>query len=490
LATGPGDPWPAIHGRGLNCANTAAGESCSSEGGAGFFGGGYDDDNSGSIRYMRIEYSGKEISIDNELNSLTMNAVGRNTSIEFTAFLGELASHGYFIVANGGRRRFDGGSARGFVQFAVVQQYPNRGDKGTEADNSEFNFDAPGRSNPVFSNITYVGTNPPNPGAGSTNVGYQLRRGSAGMLINSVIVGFRGPGFEMTDPQTYANCPGVAPPVLCTPVVSAVETDNTPLNRGIVMVASPNPVRATTNILFGMPADRSHVRARIFNAQGRLVNTLYDGLVARIPHADVGASRNLPGGAYFFRVESEGGRRPTAKCTRPVAAREQRSRNPGEGDGARRASTGDRRASALDSRTRIRRQGAAGRSWHRSPPRGSTVRPRRDHGPGTRSGRPPAAPERPGRRLPPLSNGLGLGHAARIPDRRGRFLPLRRPARHLPGDLLLPVLLGAREGQHRDRAGAVDMTYPDTSPDPDEGVEVKGERRRDRKRRRQQRADS
>jgi hypothetical protein len=197
---------------------------------------------------------------------------------------------------------------RGFVQYAVVQQYPNRGDKGTEADNSEFNFDAPGRSNPAFSNITYVGTNPPTPGAGSTNVGYQLRRGSAGMLINSVIVGFRGPGFEMTDPQTYANCPGTAPPVLCTPVVSAVETDNTPLNRGIVMVASPNPVRATTNILFGMPADRSHVRARIFNAQGRLVNTLYDGPLSRGSHTLTWApSRNLPGGAYFFRVESEGG---------------------------------------------------------------------------------------------------------------------------------------------------------------------------------------
>jgi hypothetical protein len=317
----PGDNGGlVIHGRAVsNCANTAAGDSCSSEGGAGFFGGGDDNDNSGSIRYMRIEYSGKEISIDNELNSLTMNAVGRNTSIEFVqSHMGSDDSFEWFggtarlkhIVATG---QDDDGldwqlGFRGFVQFAVIQQYPNRGDKGTEADNSEFNFDAPGRSNPVFSNITYVGTNPPTPGAGSTNVGYQLRRGSAGMLINSVIVGFRGPGFEMTDPQTFANCPGTAPPVLCTPVVSSVETDNVPLNRGIVMVASPNPVRASTNILFGMPADRSHVRARIFNAQGRLVSTLYDGPLSRGSHTLTWApGRNLSAGAYFFRVESEGG---------------------------------------------------------------------------------------------------------------------------------------------------------------------------------------
>jgi hypothetical protein len=317
----PGDNGGlVIHGRGIsNCANTVAGDSCSSEGGAGFFGGGDDNDNSGSIRYMRIEYSGKEISIDNELNSLTMNAVGRNTNIEFVqCHMGSDDSFEWFggtarlkhIVATG---QDDDGldwqlGFRGFVQFAVVQQYPNRGDKGTEADNSEFNYAAPFRSNPVFSNITYVGTNPPTPGAGATNVGYQLRRGSAGMLINSVILGFRGPGFEMTDPQTYANCPGTAPPVLCTPVVSAVETQDTRLNQGVVMIASPNPLQASTNILFGIPSDRIHVRARIFNAQGRLVSTLYEGPLSRGAHTLTWAPpRNLPAGAYFFRVESEGG---------------------------------------------------------------------------------------------------------------------------------------------------------------------------------------
>ena len=48
--------------------------------------------------------------------------------------------------------------------------------------------------------------------------------------------------------------------------------------------------------------------ARIFNAQGRLVSTLYDGPLSRGSHTLTWApSRDLPGGAYFFRVESEGG---------------------------------------------------------------------------------------------------------------------------------------------------------------------------------------
>ena len=46
----------------INNANSCAGDSAASEGGAiGFYGGNDDHDNSGILRYVRIEYSGKEI---------------------------------------------------------------------------------------------------------------------------------------------------------------------------------------------------------------------------------------------------------------------------------------------------------------------------------------------------------------------------------------------------------------------------------------------
>jgi FlgD Ig-like domain len=319
-AMAPGDNGGVvIHGRAIaNCANTAGGDSCTSEGGAGYFGGGNDDDNSGTIRYMRIEYSGKEISIDNELNSLTMNAVGRGTAIDYVqACLGSDDAFEWFggtarcshLVATG---QDDDGldwqlGYRGDVQFAVVQQYPLRGDKGIEADNSEFNFAAPFRSNPIFSNITLVGTNG-SPGGVSPNRGIHLRRGTAGTIVNSVILGFNGPGLDLTDPETFANCPGTPPAVACQPTVSSAETDQTPLPRGLVVLASPNPLFATTRILFGIPSDRQHVRARIFDAQGRLVETLYEGAMNRGEHALTWSpSRRLPTGPYFFRVEAEGG---------------------------------------------------------------------------------------------------------------------------------------------------------------------------------------
>jgi hypothetical protein len=66
-----------------NCANTLAGDSCQSEGGAiGYFGGSNDTDSSGAEQYVRCEYSGQPISPDNELNSFTYDGVGTRTVLD------------------------------------------------------------------------------------------------------------------------------------------------------------------------------------------------------------------------------------------------------------------------------------------------------------------------------------------------------------------------------------------------------------------------
>lgn len=323
----PGDNGGiVIHGRAIaNCANTAAGDSCTSEGGAGFFGGGDDNDDSGSLRYLRIEYSGKEISPNNELNSLTMNAVGAATSIDYVqAHLGSDDGFEWFggaarakhLVATGGD---DDGidwqlGWRGRVQFAVVQQYPGRGDKGIEADNSEFNFAAPNRSNPILTNLTFVGTNPPTGGAGSSNIGIHLRRGTAGTILNSVILGFRGAGLSLTDPETFANCPGTAPPVLVAPIVTGVDNQGTIGPARSFMTASPNPANGATQIMYSLNADRRNARAQIFDARGRLVETLTTGPMGKGVHRiQWTPSRSLPAGQYFFRLSAEDGVAATGK---------------------------------------------------------------------------------------------------------------------------------------------------------------------------------
>jgi hypothetical protein len=68
-------------GRGkMNPTNTCAGDSVAAEGGTvGFFGGNDDSDGSGVLRYVRVEYAGKERSPNNELNSFTFCGVGDRT---------------------------------------------------------------------------------------------------------------------------------------------------------------------------------------------------------------------------------------------------------------------------------------------------------------------------------------------------------------------------------------------------------------------------
>jgi hypothetical protein len=194
------------------------------------------------------------------------------------------------------------------VQFAVVQQHPGRGDKGIEADNSEFDFQAQPRSNPTLANITLVGTNPPTAGAGTTNIGVHWRRGTAGTIVNSVVMGFHGPGLQLSDPETFANCPGTGPAVYCAPAVSAVETSETTLPKGTYMTASPNPLRSSTDILFGLPADQRNVRVQIFDARGRLVETLATGPMARgVHHVSWAPRGSTPAGQYFFRVAGDQG---------------------------------------------------------------------------------------------------------------------------------------------------------------------------------------
>jgi hypothetical protein len=159
-----------------------------------------------------------------------------------------------------------------------------------------------------------VGTNPPTGGLGSTNVGIQLRRGTAGMILNSIILGFRGPGLQLTDPETFANCPGTSPGIFCQGTVTAVEEDQTTLNSGrLYTIASPNPTSSGTNLMFSLPRDRKDVRAQIFDVSGRLVETLATGPMNRGPHNIRWTPKRLATGSYFFRVTTEDGQAVNTK---------------------------------------------------------------------------------------------------------------------------------------------------------------------------------
>ena len=126
------------------------------------------NDNSGSLRYVRVEFAGVEFSPDNELNGIAFQGVGRGGSYEYIQvhmnrddafeWFGGTADIKHAIASNAADDSFDwtfGWTGR--AQFVAIHQRGDDADNGIEADNNEFNNNALPRSNPQLYNFTMCG---------------------------------------------------------------------------------------------------------------------------------------------------------------------------------------------------------------------------------------------------------------------------------------------------------------------------------------------
>jgi hypothetical protein len=189
------------------------------EGGEGFgeadtgvYGGNDPNDNSGTLRYVRVEFAGVEFSPDNELNGIAFQGVGRGSTFEYLQvhmnrddafeWFGGTADIRYAVASNAADDSFDwtfGWTGR--AQFLVVQQRGDDGDNGIEADNNEFNNNLLPRSNPQVYNITLCGDVDFNEGTESVRAA-NLRRGTAFTIRNFLLTGFKGVGFQIETTNT------------------------------------------------------------------------------------------------------------------------------------------------------------------------------------------------------------------------------------------------------------------------------------------------
>lgn len=207
---GPGD-WGGIIIAG-NATINVPGGTATIEGGTGtIYGGGpnpNDDDNSGILRYVRIEFPGIAFLPDNEINGLTLGGVGRGTTIEniqvsysgddsFEFFGGTVNAKNlisYKCVDDDFDMDF---GFNGNIQFAFGARDPNiadiSGSNGFETDNDGTGtFNRP-RTFPIISNFTVVG---PMPDTSFTSYnpnfkrGAHIRRSALTSIYNSIIMGF------------------------------------------------------------------------------------------------------------------------------------------------------------------------------------------------------------------------------------------------------------------------------------------------------------
>jgi hypothetical protein len=175
--------------------------------GDGIAGGTDPADNSGTLKYVRIEYAGYAFQPDKEINSLTMAAVGSGTTIENVQvsyakddafeWFGGTVNCKYLIAYKTLDDDFDTDNGfSGKIQFGLVIRDSLLADisrsEAFESDNNSGGTAATPKTSPIFSNITAIG-----PRATLTNIGNTLFRGGAHIrrntalsLFNSIIMGW------------------------------------------------------------------------------------------------------------------------------------------------------------------------------------------------------------------------------------------------------------------------------------------------------------
>ncbi len=190
------------------------------------FGGTDDADNSGTLKYVRIEYAGKAVNPGDEVNGLSLYAVGSGTTIDYVQvvrglddafeFFGGTVNCKHLIAYNCADDDFDMDDGfRGRIQYAISVKDPLFTDaKGTTGDlSNNFEVDNVNPTNgfllsrapitfPVLSNFTAIGPN--NAANTSTDYGWGMRwrRGCKFILANSVVIGGQIGGLRLQEDST------------------------------------------------------------------------------------------------------------------------------------------------------------------------------------------------------------------------------------------------------------------------------------------------
>jgi hypothetical protein len=209
----------------LEGTNTVSGNASGTNYAVDYAGGIDNADNSGRLEYVRIEFAGFGPAPDQELNSLTLAAVGSGTQIRYVQALSGLddsfewfggAVDGKYLVSyEAGDDHFD--ASEGYVgrnQFLIALQStvlpPRPGAGNASNDPQGIENDGCAGANcfngqnsqpltiPMFANFTLVGAGP-NVVPASGGVGMMLRRGAGGFYVNGVVARWPNAAIALRD---------------------------------------------------------------------------------------------------------------------------------------------------------------------------------------------------------------------------------------------------------------------------------------------------
>ncbi|MEP7346122.1 MAG: fibronectin type III domain-containing protein [Gemmatimonadaceae bacterium] len=208
-------------------------------------GGTVDTDNSGELRYVRVEFAGFAPSLNNELNSFTFATVGSGTKMSFLQamaglddsyeWFGGTVDGDHLVSYESGDDHFDMSEGyRGRLQYLIAfqstQLTPRTGAGGLAADPQGIENDGcPANSagctqghnttpftTPIVANYTLIGTGNVASAGSAGGIGMMIRRGSGGWYVNGVVARWPRAAISLRDAETYLRAGSAATPDLAT----------------------------------------------------------------------------------------------------------------------------------------------------------------------------------------------------------------------------------------------------------------------------------
>jgi hypothetical protein len=208
-----------------------------------YSGGTADNDNSGSLSYVRVEFAGYAPALNFELNSFTFAAVGSGTKIHYLQsmaslddafeFFGGGLDGDHLVAYETGDDMFDmsegfQGRLQYLIGFNSVQLTPRTGsgslatdlegieNDGCNGSGCDLGFNSTPFTVPLVANFTLIGCGSTACVGSGGGFGMMLRRGTGGFYINGVLARFPVAGISLRDAETFVRGGSIGIPDLGT----------------------------------------------------------------------------------------------------------------------------------------------------------------------------------------------------------------------------------------------------------------------------------
>lgn len=240
----------------INSTASGSTDTATTEVGGLSYGGNIANDNSGTMRYVRLEYVGGAVDGNAELNGLSLYAVGSSTTIDYVQiykgsddgfeFFGGTVNASHLVVTDAEDDSIDWteGYTGNLTDLYIVQNQGVSHDSGFEMDgfNTDFSNQGGYFSAPNVTNVTVMGDN-------DSGRAFRLRAGSRGVFSNVMVSNF-GRGFVVQDDEPgQATSQGIV-----DDVTSVTDISFTNVTTNVVLDNLENNV-SESDLIFGDAAN-------------------------------------------------------------------------------------------------------------------------------------------------------------------------------------------------------------------------------------------